>query len=115
MIVGGYGRAVERQIYRDHQLLRVVPRTKDDLEELEGLEGESGVVFWSPPALNRSLEMVLSPSVADDVKQYLSDSDMDYTVLNVNVQPIGILLDIFLFPERRRFTCWDTMSWDFSV
>lgn len=66
--------------------MRVVPQNEDELDALEDLEDEPGVLFWGRPAANLSLDMVVAPNVADDVKQHLADSNMDYTVLNVNVQ-----------------------------
>lgn len=66
--------------------MRIVPQNEEELEALADLEDEPGVLFWGRPAANLSLDMVVAPNMADDVKQYLADSNMDYTVLNVNVQ-----------------------------
>lgn len=90
-----YGRSNDRQSYRQYQLLRAVPLTPEDLEELEGLDEESGVMFWGTPAVNRSLDMVVAPGVVDDVKQFLADSDIDYTVLSVNVQVKCFIIIVF--------------------
>lgn len=81
-----YGRSSDRITYNNHQLMRIVPQNEDELEALADLEDEPGVLFWGRPAANLSLDMVVAPNVADDVKQHLADSNMDYTVLNVNVQ-----------------------------
>ncbi|KAK9507608.1 hypothetical protein O3M35_007428 [Rhynocoris fuscipes] len=71
-----------RVSYKHYQLLRVRPSTDDELQELEALEEEPGIEFWSPPITNRSADLVAPPDVAEYLKEYLTDKDVQFTVLS---------------------------------
>ncbi|XP_020278332.1 carboxypeptidase B-like [Pseudomyrmex gracilis] len=74
--------------YRNYQLIRVFPNTEShvvDLHDLRDAEPED-VKFWSFPNLNRTTDIIVSPDLVADVKDYLRDKKIDFKVLISDVQ-----------------------------
>ncbi|XP_014287173.1 carboxypeptidase B [Halyomorpha halys] len=72
--------------YRNYQLLRVRPSTQEARDELENLIGEPGLEFWSLPMKNRTTDILVSPDLAEYMKEYLADKDIEFTVLSSNLE-----------------------------
>ncbi|KAM0736624.1 Carboxypeptidase B [Formica fusca] len=79
---------VSRINYRNYQLIRVFPNTKNhvvDLRNLRDAEPED-VKFWSFPNLNRTSDIIVAPDIVADVKDYLKDKKIDFKVLISDIQ-----------------------------
>ncbi|XP_075210220.1 carboxypeptidase B-like [Lycorma delicatula] len=85
-----YGRKTEDIVmYKGYQLFRVYPRTEDHVDELQDmLEDEEGVQFWTPPLKNHTTDVLLPPDMVDDVKGYLKEQGIEYTILISNLNKI---------------------------
>lgn len=81
----GAGTRNKRMNYRKYQLLRAFPRTDGQLDEVEAMEGD-GVKFWTPPLRNRSVDMLIPPNIARQVKTYLEQKTIDYEIVIRDVQ-----------------------------
>ncbi|XP_043283994.1 carboxypeptidase B-like [Venturia canescens] len=77
-----------RVSYKGHQLIRITPTTKGqvkDLVDLKDSEGED-VRFWSPPLGNKSTDILISPDIIPDVKDFLREKNIDFTVMIPDLQ-----------------------------
>ncbi|XP_015109546.1 carboxypeptidase B [Diachasma alloeum] len=80
--------ATSRVSYKGHQLLRIHPITQrqvDELREMRDSEVEE-IKFWTQPAENKSTDIVVSPDILDDVRDYLRDKKIDFKVLIPDLQ-----------------------------
>lgn len=72
--------------YKKFQLIRVLPSDEDDVLDVEALSEEPGVQIWMPIQLNKTADLVLPPSVARDVKRFLSQREIDFVVLSSDLE-----------------------------
>ncbi|XP_066587739.1 carboxypeptidase B-like [Prorops nasuta] len=74
--------------YKNHQLIRIFPVAEKYVEDLGELyNAEPGhIKFWTQPVDNRTTDVVVSPEVLDDVKDYLKDRGMKFKVLISDLQ-----------------------------
>ncbi|KAG7188816.1 hypothetical protein KM043_008425 [Ampulex compressa] len=77
-----------RVSYRNYQLIRIFPNTKDHVEELQELRNAEpkDIKFWTLPIGNKSIDVVVTPDLVTDVKDYLKDRKMDFKVLISDLQ-----------------------------
>ncbi|XP_017788792.1 PREDICTED: carboxypeptidase B-like [Habropoda laboriosa] len=77
-----------RVSYRNYQLIRLFPSTKaqvNDLKELKEAEPED-VKFWTQPMYNKTTDLVVGPDLVSDVKTFLRNKGIDFTVLISDLQ-----------------------------
>ncbi|CAK9813043.1 Carboxypeptidase A4 [Anthophora plagiata] len=77
-----------RVSYRNYQLIRLYPSTKgqvNDLKELKETEPEE-VKFWTQPMYNKTTDIVVGPDIVSDVKMFLRERGIDFTVLISDLQ-----------------------------
>ncbi|XP_015609902.1 carboxypeptidase B [Cephus cinctus] len=91
-IVGSESKSVKspgsRVSYKGHQLLRIIPSNDKqvlDLEELRDNEVED-LKFWTQPAKNRTTDIVVSPEIIQDMKNFLKSQKYDFKVLISDLQ-----------------------------
>lgn len=75
-----------RVSYKNFQLLRVRARTETELNQLVSLEDEADVKFWRRPFKNRSSDILVPPDVADDVKEFLDENKIEFSVISTDIQ-----------------------------
>lgn len=75
-----------RVSYKKYQLLRVLPSNEDDVLDVEALSEEPGVQVWMPIRLNKTADILLPPSVARDVKRFLTQREIDFVILSSDLE-----------------------------
>lgn len=75
-----------RVSYKKYQLLRVLPSDEDDVIDIEGLSEEPGVQVWMPIRKNNTADLLLPPSVARDVKRFLTQREIDFVILSSDLE-----------------------------
>ncbi|XP_039310981.1 carboxypeptidase B isoform X2 [Solenopsis invicta] len=74
--------------YRNFHLIRAFPNTASqvtDLRELRDAEPED-IKFWSFPNSNRTSDMIVSPDLVNDVKEFLKDKKINFKILISDIQ-----------------------------
>ena len=66
--------------------MRIWPRTDDAIEELRILSEQSRVQLWLPLVKNMSLDVVVPPSIAPDLKDILQERDIEFSVLSTDIE-----------------------------
>lgn len=59
------------------------------------LPGEPGLEFWSLPMKNRTTDILVSPDLAEYMKEYLADKDIEFTILSNNLE-VSIIIYWFI-------------------
>uniref|UniRef100_A0A0C9RW39 CBPB_3 protein n=2 Tax=Fopius arisanus TaxID=64838 RepID=A0A0C9RW39_9HYME len=79
---------ISRVSYKGHQLLRIHPVSQQQVEELREMRDSEAeeIKFWTQPAGNKSTDIVVSPDIIDDVRDYLRDKNIDFKVLIPDIQ-----------------------------
>ncbi|CAG4981220.1 unnamed protein product [Parnassius apollo] len=75
--------------YKGYQLLRAYPDVRWKVQEMIDLqeEGEgSGLMWWTPPSLNGSTDLLVPPDLLEDVKDHLKSNKIDYDVVIYDLQ-----------------------------
>jgi hypothetical protein len=73
--------------YKRYQLLRVIPRTDIQVEDVLALKEEiEGLMYWTQPAKNHSTDILIPPDLVLDVKQSLQLRGIEFVVLLKDVQ-----------------------------
>jgi hypothetical protein len=73
--------------YKRHQLLRVIPRTDIEVDDVLTMREEvEGLMFWTEPARNHSTDVLVPPDLIPDVKEFLQLRGLEYIVLLKDVQ-----------------------------
>lgn len=75
-----------RVSYKRYQIIRVLPSDEDEVLDLEAMSEEPGVQVWMPIRLNNTADLVLPPSVARDVKQFLTQREINFVVLSSDLE-----------------------------
>ncbi|XP_025409670.1 carboxypeptidase B-like [Sipha flava] len=75
-----------RVSYKKYQLIRVVPTDEDEVLDIEAMSEEPGVQVWMPIRLNKTADLVLPPSVARDVKRFLSQREIEFVVVSSDLE-----------------------------
>ncbi|KAJ8893923.1 hypothetical protein PR048_006524 [Dryococelus australis] len=87
-----WSRSPSRVSYWGHQVLRVSPRTARHVRAIENLhEDVDGLQLWSAPARNKSADLLVPPSALPDVKDFLAEHGLEYTVLVKDLQVLTTL------------------------
>ncbi|CAL8071094.1 unnamed protein product [Orchesella dallaii] len=85
-----YSQAVEVGIrrYDGHQVLSVIPDTAEKLGVLRQIynNNEGSYDFWTEPALNRKVDIMVTPELLGAFKQLLEKNGMSYKVKVADVQ-----------------------------
>lgn len=73
--------------YKNYQLLRVIPRTDMQVDDVLALREEiEGLMYWTEPARNHSADILIPPDSVTDVKQFLQIRGVEFVVLLKDVQ-----------------------------
>jgi len=64
----------------------VLPADEDEVLDIEAMSEEPGVQVWLPIQLNKTADLVLPPSVARDVKQFLTQREINFIVLSSDLE-----------------------------
>ncbi|XP_050533724.1 carboxypeptidase B-like isoform X1 [Daktulosphaira vitifoliae] len=72
--------------YKRYQLIKVKPIDDDAVLEIESVAEEPGVQVWTPIRINQTVDLVLPPSLARDVKRFLSQREIDYEVISNDLE-----------------------------
>jgi len=75
-----------RVSYKKYQIIRVLPSDEDEVLDLEAMSEEPGVQVWMPIRLNNTADLVLPPSVARDVKRFLTQREINFVVLSSDLE-----------------------------
>lgn len=75
-----------RVSYKKFQLIRVIPFDEDDVLEIEGVSEEPGVQVWMPIRKNKTADLLLPPSIARDVKRFLTQKEIEFVVLSTDLE-----------------------------
>ncbi|XP_063977415.1 carboxypeptidase B-like isoform X2 [Diachasmimorpha longicaudata] len=80
--------SMSRVSYKGHQLLRIHPTTDRQVEELREMRDSEAeeIKFWTQPSENKSTDIVVSPDIVDDVRDYLRDKKIDFKILIPDLQ-----------------------------
>ncbi|XP_014230662.1 carboxypeptidase A2-like [Trichogramma pretiosum] len=89
--------------YKDHQLIRLTPKTKRQVKYLIEMKDNEpdDVKFWTSPAKNKVTDMVVSPIILNDVKSFLREKKIAYTILISDLQK-AITTQNPRMPKQRR-------------
>ncbi|XP_050426299.1 carboxypeptidase B-like isoform X2 [Adelges cooleyi] len=79
-------RQSRRVSYRKYQLVRVRPADEDAVLEIEAVAEEPGVQVWMPIRMNKTADLVLPPSVARDVKRFLTQREIDFEIVSSDLE-----------------------------
>jgi len=81
------GAGAKKISYKRHQLLRIIPRTDIEVEDVLTMREEvEGLMFWTEPARNHSTDILVPPDLIPDVKEFLQLRGLEYIVLLKDVQ-----------------------------
>ncbi|XP_037295697.1 carboxypeptidase A4 [Manduca sexta] len=75
--------------YKGYQLLRTYPDIKWKVQELVDLQEEaqgSGLMWWTPPSLNGTTDLLVPPDLLVDVKDHLKSSKIVFDVVIWDLQ-----------------------------
>jgi hypothetical protein len=73
--------------YKRYQVLRVIPRTDLQVNDvLELREETGGLMYWTEPAKNHSADILVPPDLVTDVKEFLHLRGLEFVVLFKDVQ-----------------------------
>jgi hypothetical protein len=73
--------------YKRHQVLRVTPRTDQEVDDVLALREEiEGLMYWTEPAKNHSADILVPPDLVTDVKEFLQLRGLEFVVLFKDVQ-----------------------------
>lgn len=73
--------------YKRHQVLRVTPRTDQEVDDVLALREETeGLMYWTEPAKNHSADILVPPDLVTDVKEFLQLRGLEFVVLFKDVQ-----------------------------
>ncbi|XP_001949019.4 carboxypeptidase B [Acyrthosiphon pisum] len=75
-----------RVSYKKFQIIRVLPSDEDEVLDIEAMSEEPGVQVWMPIRLNKTADLVLPPSVARDVKRFLTQREINFIVLSSDLE-----------------------------
>jgi hypothetical protein len=78
------------EMFEGHQVLRIVPKTKENLEQLYAMESKGILVdFWiEPRQVGKPVQMRVTPEQRDVVLSYLKEHGMEHTVHVENVRTL---------------------------
>jgi hypothetical protein len=81
------GAGAKKISYKRHQVLRVIPRTDIEVDDVLTMREEvEGLMFWTEPARNHSADILVPPDLIPDVKEFLQLRGLEYIVLLKDVQ-----------------------------
>ena len=84
---GEWGAGPKKVSYKRHQLLRVIPRTDIQVDDVLTMREElEGLMFWTEPARNHSTDILVPPDLIPDVKEFLQLRGLEFIVLLKDVQ-----------------------------
>ncbi|XP_062526625.1 carboxypeptidase A2 isoform X2 [Bombyx mori] len=78
-----------KKTYKGYQLLRTYPDVQWKVQEMLDLQEEaqgSGIMWWTPPSLNGTTDLVVPSDLLEDVKEQLKSSQIDYDVVIWDLQ-----------------------------
>jgi hypothetical protein len=82
-----WGAGAKKVSYKRHQLLRVIPRTDIQVDDVLTMREEvEGLMFWTEPARNHSTDILVPPDLIPDVKEFLHLRGLEFIVLLKDVQ-----------------------------
>jgi len=82
-----WGTGVKKISYKRHLLLRVIPRTDTQVDDVLTMREElEGLMFWTEPARNHSTDILVPPDLIPDVKEFLQLRGLEFVVLHKDVQ-----------------------------
>jgi len=82
-----WGTGAKKVSYKRHQLLRVIPRTDIQVDDVMTMREElEGLMFWTEPARNHSTDILVPPDLIPEVKEFLQLRELEYIVLLKDVQ-----------------------------
>lgn len=64
----------------------MLPSDEDEVLDIEAMSEEPGVQVWLPIRLNRTADLVLPPSVAREVKRFLTQREINFIVLSSDLE-----------------------------
>ncbi|XP_012262766.2 carboxypeptidase A2-like [Athalia rosae] len=84
---GGKSRG-NRVNYKGYQLLRITPTTDTQVTELIDMvdTNDDGLKFWTPPLKNRSTDVIVSPDMVSEMKDFLKEQKFGFKVLLTDLQ-----------------------------
>lgn len=92
-----------KKTYKGYQLLRTYPDVQWKVQEMLDLQEEaqgSGIMWWTPPSLNGTTDLVVPSDLLEDVKEQLKSSQIDYDVVIWDLQVTNytkLFIDICIF------------------
>ncbi|XP_022820035.1 zinc carboxypeptidase A 1-like isoform X2 [Spodoptera litura] len=78
-----------KKTYKGFQLLRTYPDVQWKVHEMLDLQEEaqgSGLMWWTPPSLNGSTDLLVPPDLLSDVKDHLKTNKIDYDIIIWDLQ-----------------------------
>ncbi|CAH0701843.1 unnamed protein product [Spodoptera exigua] len=78
-----------KKTYKGFQLLRTYPDVQWKVHEMLDLQEEaqgSGLMWWTPPSLNGSTDLLVPPDLLSDVKDHLKSNKIDYDIIIWDLQ-----------------------------
>jgi len=82
-----WGAGAKKVSYKRHQLLRLIPRTDIQVDDVLTMREElEGLMFWTEPARNHSADILVPPDLIPDVKEFLQLRGLEFIVLLKDVQ-----------------------------
>jgi hypothetical protein len=84
---GKWDSSAKKVNYKHHQLLRVIPRTDEQVDEVLAMKEEiEELMYWTQPARNHSTDILVPPDFVPDVKEFLQLRGLEFVVLLNDVQ-----------------------------
>ncbi|XP_001602586.2 carboxypeptidase A2-like [Nasonia vitripennis] len=76
--------------YKDYQMLRITPKSQRQVRHLQELKDNEpdDVKFWTVPAKDKATDLVVSPVILKDVKEFLQEKKIEYTILVNDLQKL---------------------------
>uniref|UniRef100_A0A914VI35 Zinc carboxypeptidase A 1 n=1 Tax=Plectus sambesii TaxID=2011161 RepID=A0A914VI35_9BILA len=81
---------IQYEMFEGHQVLRIVPQTKEQLEHLLAIESSGILVdFWiEPRQVGKAAHLRVTPQQHDDVLAYLKKHEMEHTIYIENLRTL---------------------------
>lgn len=72
--------------YNGFQLLKVWPRTDEDVDDIKMLGEQPRVQIWLPVLKNASTDIIIPPDSLPTVKEDLKERGVEFSIINHNIE-----------------------------
>ena len=72
--------------YNGFQMLKVWPRTDEDVEDIKMFGEQPHVQIWLPVLKNTSTDLIIPPDALPTIKEDLKERGVEFSVINSNIE-----------------------------